>query len=303
MNDQNDTIQGWKEQNIQELKQDQQTNKRKKFIKNEQTSFDYNKAILVQIKTIFKEAWDKIGNFQSFAKVDLQEEDLENKEVINKMIEEILKQINSIQQKLTETINKCSSLFYIYNPPQAQFQHHQAERQTDINKQLETYIQDKQEQLTPQSLVKDKEEMNKNVGQLNSFKKTNQKEVYQTLNENQKCLINHSQIQDYEQEHYNLILKYQLQQRIKNNINQQFECLQNKRIKIKDLTNLSNRNLFDMLLSQQLEKIFDTQNQLQVQICKNSFCNFKCFAKKDDRKLDNKNLKSYCPICEEFTVF
>ncbi|CAD8136440.1 unnamed protein product [Paramecium pentaurelia] len=278
MNDQNDTNQGMKEQNIQELKQDQQTNQRKKFIKNEQTSFDYNKAILVQIKTIFKEAWDKLRNFQSFAKVDLQEEDMENKEVINKMIEEILEQINSIQKKLTETIFKNSSLFQIQNPPYEQIQHHQVEGQPEIIKQLEPNIQEKQEQITPQSLVKDKDEMNKNVGKLNSLQKINKQEVYQTLNENQK--FNHSQIQGYQQEHYNLILKYQLQQSIKTNINQQFECLQNKRIKIKDLTNLSNRNLFELLLSQQLEKIFKLKIKYRYKFVKIAFVILNALQKK-----------------------
>ncbi|CAD8141737.1 unnamed protein product [Paramecium octaurelia] len=122
----------------------------------------------------------------------------------------------------------------------------------------------------------------------------------------QGCIINFSYAKN-NQSDYQFMLYLLMEQNLKVN-KLSLSCLGNVKIKRSDLTTLSNKNKFDLLLNQQLEHIFSNikrkafNNEFKVLSCSNTFCSFKCFENVQVNNTNKNHVFSYCPLCEEQSV-
>ncbi|CAK55971.1 unnamed protein product (macronuclear) [Paramecium tetraurelia] len=262
------------------LKDAENNQKKPNFILYEQFQEDYNNQTLQEITVVLKDCLDKLKKYPLLKNVDHRPLEKDKKDEFNKNVDDLQIKVNSIKEILQEIEQFPPKYENIYqNQIQLQIPE-STKKQQDAQNQVIV-----QQNITPipisSTFLTDNENQEQKV-------KNTQDQQIQT--ETIQCIIDHQQV-----------LTYLLQQNVKRNINIFPQCFCNERIKKTHLLSLENRNLFDQLLSQQVENILENQIKIQnkqVFKCNNSFCTFKCFAEKNV----DKDKKFYCTLCDEQSV-
>ncbi|CAD8148993.1 unnamed protein product [Paramecium pentaurelia] len=256
--------------------------KKKKIIIQAQQLNEYYEGMLWDIIKQLDQFFQSINNSYNISKDDLQKfKQLMNE--INKQIIKALDKIDSFEKQPKEPYENQINL------KTRKCQYSQTPQNLGDTGVLQPAIS---------SIIENKIQIEQEENKVLKEKQINQ--VSNKQNQQQRCLINHSYIQDH-LENYQIILHLLLQQNLKNNKNS-LKCFCDVNIKCSHLTTLSNKNLFDLLLNQQQDQLFlNLHKQLKVLNCTNNFCSFRCINVQINN-LDRRQQKYYCLLCNEYSV-
>ncbi|CAK90851.1 unnamed protein product (macronuclear) [Paramecium tetraurelia] len=254
-------------------------NKEQQKIFNLQDYFDWEK--LKNIQSYLQQFIDQLSKIKGIP-INVQQQCKDQLDNISKLIQDAQNKIHSLSKENEDTW-------------QTKF------KQQPFNQTPQNKGDSDPSQIQISSIIIQTEAEGKNIQQQDVVNvKHNQQ------NKPQGCIIDLLYAKN-NQTDYQFMLYLLMEQNLKIN-KLSLQCLGNVNIKRSDLTTLSNKNKFDLLLNYQLEQIFSNikrktiNNELTVINCSNSFCNFKCFENAQINNIDKIKIKSYCPICEQQSV-